>query len=58
MDDARNIAQYREENVDTQVGAHTSFEENTDWRKEDREDDFADVAVKMRYIQPQLSSLC
>lgn len=48
MDDARNVAQNREEDIDTQVSANASFEENTDWRKEDGEDDLADVAAKIR----------
>ena len=45
MDNTRNVTQYRQENVDEKVGIATAFKEDTKGRKDDGEDDFADVAT-------------
>ncbi len=46
MDDARDITQYRQEDVDEEVGIATALEEDTDGRQEDGEDDLDDVAAR------------
>lgn len=45
VNDTRNVAQYREKDVDQEVGIAATFEENAKRWQEDGEDDFADVAV-------------
>lgn len=45
MDDAGNVSQYCQDNVDEEVGIATAFEEDTERREEDCENDFADVAI-------------
>ncbi len=45
MDDTGNITQNREQNVDEQVCAATTFEEDTKRWEDDGEDDLDDVAV-------------
>ena len=44
MDDARNVTQYRQKDIDEEVGIATALEEDTKGRKDDGEDDLADVA--------------
>lgn len=46
MDDTRNVTQYREEDVDQQIGATATLEEDTERWEDDGEDDLADVAAK------------
>ena len=45
MDDARNISQYCQEDVDQEVGIAAALEEDTERWEDDGEDDLADVAV-------------
>jgi len=44
VDDARDITQDRQEDVDEQVGSATALKEDAQWREKDSEDDLADVA--------------
>ena len=46
MDDTRNVTQYRQEDVDEEVGIASALEENTEGWEENREDDLADIAVE------------
>ena len=48
MNDARNVTQKRQDDVDAKVSIEATLEEDTDWRKDDGEDDFDDVAVRMK----------
>jgi len=43
VDDTRDIAQYRQTDIDKQVRSASPLEENTERWKKDREDYFADV---------------
>jgi hypothetical protein len=45
VDDARNIAQNRQEDVDEEVCAAATLEEDSERWEEDGEDDLDDVAV-------------
>lgn len=45
MDNARQVAQTGEYDIDQQVAATAPLEEHADGGREDGEDDFADVAV-------------
>ncbi len=45
VDDARDVSQYRQDDVDEEVGIATAFEEDTERGEEDGEDDFADIAT-------------
>ena len=45
MDDTRDVAQYRQEDVDEEVGIATPLKENTKRWDEDGENDLADVAI-------------
>ena len=45
VDDTRNVTQYRQEDVDEEVGIATALEEDTKGREDDGEDDLADVAT-------------
>lgn len=45
MDDTRDVAQYREEDIDQKVGIATTLEKDTDWWQKDGENDFANVTV-------------
>ena len=45
MDDTRNVTQYCQEDVDQEVGIATALEEDTERRKDDGENDLADVAT-------------
>ena len=44
MNDARDITKNRQEDVDEEVGVATSLKENAERRKDNSEDDLADVA--------------
>lgn len=46
MNNARQVAQASEYDVDQQVAATTPLKEHSDGRREDGEDDFADIAVQ------------
>lgn len=46
MDDSRNVSEYRQKDVDEEIGIASPFKEDTDRREEDGEDDFANVAVR------------
>ena len=46
MNDAGNVTQYREENVDEKVCTASSLKEDTNRRKDDREDDFDDITTR------------
>jgi hypothetical protein len=46
VDDARNVTQDREQDVDEEIGIATSLKEDTERREDDGKDDLADVAVK------------
>lgn len=50
MDDARDVAQYREEDIDQKVGIATTLEEDTNWWQEDGENDFANVTVAIIFV--------
>lgn len=43
MDDTWNVTQYCQEDVDEEVGIATALEEDTKWREDDGENDFADI---------------
>jgi len=43
MDDTRNVTKDGEENVDTEVGTATTLKEYTKRRKDDCENDLADI---------------
>lgn len=43
MDDARNVTQYREKDVDQEIGIAATLEEHAQRWEEDGEDDFADI---------------
>lgn len=45
MDDTRNVTQYCQEDVDQEVGIATALEEDTERRKDDGENNLADVAT-------------
>lgn len=45
MDDTRDVAQYRQEDVDEEIGIATTLKENTKRWDEDGEDDLADVTI-------------
>ena len=45
MDDARNVTKDGQQDVDEQVGIAATLEEDTERRKDDGDDDLADVAV-------------
>lgn len=46
MNDTRDVTQYREEDVDQQIRAAATLEEDTERWEEDGKDDFANVAAK------------
>jgi hypothetical protein len=46
VDDAGNVTQDGEEDVDEEVSAAAALEEHSDWGNEDGEDDLDDVAVE------------
>lgn len=45
MDDAGDVAQDGQTDVDEKICATAAFKEDAQWRQDDGEDDFADVAV-------------
>lgn len=45
MDDTRDVTQNGQEDVDEEIGIAAALEKDTQRRKEDGEDDFADVAI-------------
>ena len=45
VDDTRDVAQDRQENVDEEIGIATAFEEDTKRWEDDGEDDLADIAM-------------
>ena len=45
MDNARNVTQYGQKDVDEKVGIAAALEEDTKGRQDNREDYFADVAT-------------
>ena len=45
MDDTRDVTQYGQQDVDQKVGIATALKEDTKGRKEDGEDDFADITM-------------
>lgn len=45
MDDAGDIAQYRQEDVDEEIGIATALKEDTQRWEDDGKNDLADVAV-------------
>ena len=45
MDDTRDVTQYCQEDVDQKVGIATALKEDTKGRKEDGEDDFANITM-------------
>ena len=45
VDDAWDVTQNGEEDIDQQVGITPSLEENTEWGQYDCQDDLADVAM-------------
>ena len=45
MDDARNVAQNCQEDVDEEVGIATALEEDTKRWEDDGENDLADIAI-------------
>ena len=50
MDDPWDVTQYREEDVDQEIGVATTLEKDTDGGKENGENDFADVTATMRRV--------
>ena len=48
VDDTRNVTQDGQQDVDAQVGAAATLEEDTKRRQKDGEDDLADVTVDRR----------
>ena len=44
MDDTRDVAENREQDVDEEIGIATSLKEDTKRREDDGKDDLADVA--------------
>lgn len=47
MDDTWDVAQYRQKDIDEEVGIASAFEENTERREDDGENYLADVATVM-----------
>lgn len=45
MDDTRDVSQNREQDVDEQIGAAATLEEDSQGREEDGKNDLEDVAV-------------
>lgn len=45
MNNTRNVTQYRQEDIDEKVGIATALKEDPEGRKDDGEDDFANVAT-------------
>jgi hypothetical protein len=45
VDDAGNVTQDGEEDVDEEISSAAALEEHSDWGNEDGEDDLDDVAV-------------
>lgn len=50
MDDAGNVSQNGEQDVDEEVGTATTLEEDTDGREDDGKDDLANVAGGERHV--------
>jgi hypothetical protein len=51
MDDTGDVTQDREDDVEEEVGAAATLEEDTQRRQDDGEDDLADVAIaKVSYL--------
>jgi hypothetical protein len=51
MDDAGNVTEDGQQNVDEQVAATTTFKEDTQGRQDDGNDDFADIARRDQSAQ-------
>ena len=45
MDDTRDVAQDRQEDVDEEIGITTAFEEDTKRWEDDGQNDLADIAL-------------
>jgi len=52
MDNARNVAQDRQQDVNEEVGIASSLKEDTKRRKKDGEDDLDDVAASSQIDEP------
>lgn len=50
MDDTGNVTQNGQQNVDEEIGAAATLEEDTHGREDDGKDDLADVAVVSQYM--------
>lgn len=50
VDDARDVTQDRQQDVDKEVGAAASLQEDADGREDDREDNLADIASCERHL--------
>ncbi len=50
MYNTRNVTQYREEDVDQEVGIAATLQEDPDWWEDDGEDDFANITVMPRDV--------
>lgn len=50
MDDTWDVTQYRQEDVDEEVGIASALKEDTEGWQEDGEDNFADVATRRRTL--------
>ncbi|KZT67690.1 hypothetical protein DAEQUDRAFT_728687 [Daedalea quercina L-15889] len=49
MNDTWDVTQARQNDIDEQVGAATSLEEDANWRKDDSKKDLADVRAGERH---------
>jgi hypothetical protein len=56
VDDTRDVTQNREQDVDEQVGAAATLEEDSQRREEDGKNDLEDVAVGRRIMVSTLDS--
>ena len=58
VDDSRNVAQYRQQDVDEKIGVAAALEEDTDRWEEDGKNDLADVARIMTYVSKAFKMQC
>ena len=53
VDDTRNVTQDGQTDVDEEVSAASSLEEDSQWRKENGEEDFADITIEEMKVRTE-----
>ena len=56
MDDAWDVTEDSQQNVDEEVGATATLEEDTEWWEDDGENDLADIAEGVLAVFVRISS--